>query len=111
MAEGERDARAVWFVGTALVLIAAAFALYGTRLNHAIDLANQNTERIEAQAWLTCNDVNASFSRQNAVIDQAIGAEQRKAHPDPRTLDGLRNFKLRLHECGARPAGVPAGPP
>lgn len=95
----------------AIALIVAGVSTFGYYLRTTVAAVQDNTRRIEAASWLACNDLNAGFSRQNKVIDQAIRQEQARPHPDPSALDALRRFKLPIRDCGPAPTPLPVPRP
>ena len=99
------DVAVLWFVAAALLLIVATFTTYGVALQRTINNVQDNTKRIEGNAWLSCNDLNAGFAHQNLVIDQEISRLSRAPHPDQTRIRGLQDFKLPLRRCGPRPGG------
>lgn len=98
-----KDTRFIWFVVITIFTNVVLFLIVGSIGKMALDRANDNTTRIIVTQYNFCVGLNQGFSRQNAVIDEAIIREQKKANPNKKSIRDLNRFKLPIRDCGVKP--------
>jgi len=92
-----------WLV-VVLVCVFIAFLLMYYLVAQAINGVEKNSDQIKQNQYNACLVLNKGFTRQNAVIDEAISAERKKPKPDANAINNLNRFRLPIQDCGVNPA-------